>query len=238
MIKVYNHYYLGEYIMVNKKFIFLFVFLLISVLCVFPQASININEYGAYFIDNGELKIIPTTFHLIRVIPWRNYIIFSGWGAEYFLYNIENGATSEFLLPSDVPPYLSHLYKDWRGFFPLRSSNNNLIFYYNRTEYEFNPETLETVRKYVWGRNENVFDVHTYLKDENNKIITTWKTREYLFEEERRGHGYRLFFNDTEYIDILYSPNIELLNDTSIISISNIKKQFVFIINNTRDTDR
>jgi hypothetical protein len=50
--------------MVNKKFIFLFVFLLITVLCVFPQASVTINEYGVYFINEGQLTIIPIKEHI------------------------------------------------------------------------------------------------------------------------------------------------------------------------------
>jgi hypothetical protein len=226
--------------MVNKKFVLLLFFLLISILCVFAQTSVNINEYGAYFIDNSELKKIPTTVLLAGAIPWRNYIIFNNTGAAYFLYNIENGAISEFLLPNDVPPGgMGHFYKNWRGFFPLRSNNDNLIFYYNLNEYEFDPVTLTTVRKYVWGRTENVFDVHNYLSDENNKIIT-WhiEERQWFPSSGWLSNGYRLYFNDTEYIDFIYSPNIVLQNDTYIVIISSIRKQFVFIINNTRDSDR
>jgi hypothetical protein len=218
--------------MIIKKFILLFVFLLIVVLCSFSQTSVNINEYGAYFIDNGVIKKIPTTFNITGGNPWRNYIILSIGGYIDFIYNIDNGATSELLLPPPSTP-INRL-----GFFPLRNDrNNNLIFYNNGIEYELDPITLATVRTYVWGRNENVYEVHSYLRDENNRIIT-WHTEEQWFASSRIGHSYRMYFSDTNYTDIIYSQNITLENDTYIIRVSNIRKQFVFIINDTRDSCR
>ena len=42
--------------MIIKKFILFLIFILIPVLCLFSQASVNINDYGVYFIDNGVVK--------------------------------------------------------------------------------------------------------------------------------------------------------------------------------------
>ena len=107
-----------------------------------------------------------------------------------------------------------------------------MIFYNNGIEYELDPITLATVRTYAWKRNENVYDVHSYLRDDNNRIIT-WYTREEWFPSGWRGHGYRIYFNDTDYTDIMFSQNILFGKDIYIIRISNINKQVVFIINDT-----
>jgi hypothetical protein len=213
----------------NGKCLVLFL-LLFPVLPVFSQASFTINEYGAYYYNNEELIKIPTTANLCVVHSWEKYLIFNSSDTLFMLfYNTENGACSDLLLPG----HIGHPEDSKPGFFPLKNSNDNILFYLNGTEYELDPVTLKTVRTYTWGKDENVYDVHGYLLDQKGVFIP-WIKRYYMKNEEYKWGHFR-FYCDTFYVDIILSSNISRYRDIYFSDFSN--NQFVFFINDTNYGD-
>lgn len=207
--------------------------MLFPVLPVFSQASFIINEYGAYYYNNEELIKIPTTLNLGGAYSWEKYLIFYSSNTPFELfYNTENGACSDLLLPGDI----GNPDNSKPGFFPLKSSNDNILFYLDGIEYELDPVTLRTVRTYIWGKDENVYDVHSYLLDQNGVFIP-WLKFYYHYpkcEEYKWGH-FRFYYN-TYYVDIILSSNIDRYRNIYSSGLSN--NQFFFIINDTNYDER
>jgi hypothetical protein len=123
--------------MITAKRCMLLFFVFFSVLNAFGQAALTVSEYGAYFIDHGNVKKIPTVEYLTAPLFWRNYIVFHGAeGSFELLYNIENGALSDLLYTGNKS-----------GYFPLETNSTNLLLYMGGLAYELDPVTLETVNK-------------------------------------------------------------------------------------------
>ena len=120
--------------MKRKIYILTFLFL-VSVVCVYPQKSITIDEYGIYFINEGEAVKLPIEDRVASPAFWRNYIIFSF--GYMIVYNIDNGAISDVL----------HSGRALGGFFPIE--NKNILMYVYGNEYELDPVTLQTLNSRI-----------------------------------------------------------------------------------------
>jgi hypothetical protein len=165
-----------------KHYILTFLFLL-PVFYIFPQASVTINEYGVYFINEGQLTRLPIEQHITGTLFWRNYLIFSGQDANFaIIYNIENGVISDVLYPG---PALG-------GLFPVESKNENLSFYVYGNEYELDPVTLSIINIITLTKNnDRSFDDRA--NDYNH--ITPHTEWEYIRKNHHRFTGKNYYIN-------------------------------------------
>ena len=189
--------------MKRKIYILAFLFL-VSVVCVYPQESVTINEYGIYFINEGEAIKLPIEDQISAAIFWRNYIIFT-YG-NCIIYNIENGAMSNLLLT-----------RGNGALFPLESNNDNIIIYVGGNEYELDPITLQTL-------NSKINTNRTYDERPNDYDVGNHNLADLVYIDEKHQ---RLQGNNF-YLNVILADDIDYRKIT--LCYGGTVNQFLFII--------
>ena len=195
------------------KHINIFILFIFSI-TVHAQDSVNIDEYGIWFFDNGNLNRIETEYRLSAPLFWNQYIIFHGANTlGQIIYNTENNRLSPFIYPGPFP------HRTNMGMFNPIDKGPNLFFNFDGWEYEFDPVTLELINRQdmpFQGAAYEWFDLH-------------WQSphTEYLGERT-----YRFQNGDSGYfLDVIFGPNINIdfLREWGMARQGR-RRQFIFVV--------
>jgi hypothetical protein len=176
----------------NKKLV-LFLGLFLIVLNAYSQASVTVNENGAYFIDCGTVKKIPSDVDLTYSRFWKNYIVFlsGAYSSGMLVYNTNNGATSDFFETGSRKTgiYGQYVYVD---------KGRNLFFNLNGFEYELDPVTLKTINRATVIDETLDYDWNQYDQDIHGSTFIKERTIRY------RGEKY--------YVDVTFGNKVDVSN--------------------------
>jgi hypothetical protein len=159
---------------------------------VFAQSSVTVNENGTYYINRGIVKKIPSDMELGAGTFWKNYIVFlsGAYSSRMMIYNINNGATSDFLELGGIE---FRMY----GIVPV-NKGRNLFFNVCGFEYELDPITLKTINR-------------TIVIDET--LDYDWgKYDQYMIDRRLIGERTIRYFGEKYYFDITVGEKIDISN--------------------------
>jgi hypothetical protein len=176
---------------------YIFFFFIAGFICnthIFAQSAVTINENGAYYINRGIIKKIPSDTEMHAPVFWRNYIVFLGkiYEEGFLIYNTDNDASSNFLETGN--------YWDVLGAIVPVEKGKNLCINLSGLEYELDPVTLKTIKKTVVIDRTLKYDWRQFDQYIGGANV------EFIQERTIRYHG------EKYYTDVTFGNNVNISN--------------------------